>query len=148
MKRMKRLFLVLAVAGILAAGAGAHGQGDKIVPDLKISAHAVVHLNYTFGITPAAVTVKRGTTVIWMNDERSAAEIQFTGRQVTLACKSPVHFIVNDKGSFTSNQIPQGGVASLCFVEKGTFDYVVRRETPPTAPVESPKEFKGKIVIE
>jgi plastocyanin len=148
MKTMKQLVLLLTMALCLGTGISAHGQGDNIVPEVKISAHSVVHLNYTFGVAPATVTIKRGTTVIWMNDERSAAAIQFTGRQVTLACKSPVHFIVDDKGSFTSDKIPQGGVASLCFVEKGAFEYIVKRDTPPTAPGEAPREFKGKVIVE
>jgi plastocyanin len=139
--------LTLAVFCVFTCmNAGA--QDEKIVPEMKITGHKVIRLNYTFGVDPATATIKKGTTVIWMNDSRSPAEIEFTGKQVTLACKSPVHFVVNDKGSFTSNKIPQGAVASLCFVEKGEFDYTVRRETPQTAPYEAPKESKGKIIVE
>lgn len=124
------------------------GSEEKIVPEMKISGHKVVSLNYTFGASPSTVRAKRGTTVIWMNDSRSSAIISFTGKPVTLACKSPVHFVVDEQGSFTSNEIPPGAVASLCFVEKGTFDYKIIQQTPQTAPTQSPREFKGTIIIE
>ena len=126
----------------------AHGQDQKIVSEMKISGHKVISLNYTFGASPSTVTVKKGTTIIWMNDGRSAATIKFTGKQVTLACKSPVHFVVDEQGSFTSNEIPPGAVASLCFVEAGTFDYTVTQQTPQTEPTKAPRESKGKIIIE
>ncbi len=124
------------------------GSEEKIVPEMKISGHKVVSLNYTFGASPSTVRAQRGTTIIWMNDSRSSAIITFTGKPVTLACKSPVHFVVNEQGAFTSNEIPPGAVASLCFVEKGTFDYTIIQQTPQTAPTQAPREFKGTIIIE
>ncbi len=151
MKTIKTFFLMLAIivsSMVILSFNSAEGQDGKIVPELKISGYKVIYLSYNFGAAPATVRVKKGTTVIWMNDDRSAAKIKFTGKQVTLACKSPVHFVVDEQGSFTSNVIPQGAVASLCFVEKGTFDFTVTREAPPTAPIEAPKEFKGKIIVE
>ena len=115
---------------------------------MKGTGHQVIRLNYTFGVDPAKVTVQKGTTVIWMNSGRSIAKIKFTGKQVTLACKSPVHFLVDEAGSFTSNEIPQGAVASLCFVEKGTFDYTVTQETPAQNPTAAPRVSKGHILVE
>ena len=126
----------------------AQGQEQKIAPELKVSGHKVILLNYTFGASPSTITAKKGTTIIWMNDGRSAATIKFTGKQVTLACKSPVHFVVDEQGSFTSNKIPPGAVASLCFVEAGTFDYTVTQQTPQTEPTKAQRESKGKIIIE
>jgi plastocyanin len=151
MKFMKKVWLVLIVAcfcfGLLLPLNSVPAQGEKIAPELKTSGHKVISLKYSFGATPSAVTVQKGTTVIWMNDGRSNAKIKFIGKQVTMACKSPVHFVGDEQGSFTSNEIPPGAVASLCFVEKGQFDYVVTQETPQTAPTQAPKEFKGKIIV-
>ena len=146
----KLLWLVLSiiVCFLFFPFRDVQGQDQKIVPEMKISGHKVISLNYTFGASPSTVTASRGTTIIWMNDGRSAAVIKFTGKQVTLACKSPVHFVVDEQGTFTSNEIPPGAVASLCFVEKGTFAYTVTRETPQTEPTQPPKEFKGTIIIE
>ena len=152
MKFIIKAWPVLIVAcfcfGTLLPLNSATAQNEKIAPELKTSGHRVITLKYSFGATPAAVTVQKGTTVIWMNDGRSNAKIKFIGKQVTIACKSPVHFVVDEQGSFTSNVIPPGAVASLCFVENGDFDYVVTQETPQTDPTQAPKEFKGKIIVQ
>ena len=143
------LALCMIVCSIMVFSfCNAQTQDQKIVPEMKVSGHKVISLNYTFGASPSTVTANKGTTIIWMNDGRSAAVIKFTGKQVTLACKSPVHFVVDEQGSFTSNEIPPGAVASLCFVEAGTFDYTVTRQTPQTEPTKAPRESKGKIIIE
>jgi plastocyanin len=152
MKFMKKDWPVLIVVclcfGLLLPLHNLSAQGDKIKPELKTSDHKVISLKYTFGPTPATATVKQGTTVIWMNGGRSSAKIKFTSKQVAIACKSPVHFVVDEQGTFISNEIPPGAVARLCFVEKGKFDYIVTQETPQTAPTEAPKEFKGKIIVQ
>jgi hypothetical protein len=61
---------------------------------------------------------------------------------------------VNDDGSFISDRIPEDSVASLCFVEKGEFSYVMRNvgEKPfpgRTFPARSDiKEFRGTIIVQ
>jgi len=152
MKFMKKVWLVMVLACfcfvMLLPLNSVPAQVDKIAPELKTSGHRVITLKHSFGATPSTVTVQKGTTVIWMNDGRSNAKIKFIGKQVTMACKSPVHFVVDEQGSFNSNAIPPGAVASLCFVENGDFDYVVTQETPQTEPTQAPKEFKGKIIVQ
>jgi plastocyanin len=148
MKAIRLFCLVLAMGAMLFAVTSAQAQNEKIVPEMKGTSHQVIRLNYTFGVDPAKVTVAKGTTVIWMNSGRSNANIKFTGKQVTMACKSPVHFVVDEAGSFTSNDIPPGAVASLCFVEKGMFDYTVTQETPLQDPTAAPKVSKGKLIVE
>jgi plastocyanin len=148
MKTIRFFCLLLAMAGMLFAVTSVQAQNEKIVPEMQGTGHQVIRLNYTFGVDPAKVTIARGTTVIWMNSGRSNAKIKFTGKQVTMACKSPVHFLVDEAGSFTSNDIPPGAVASLCFVEKGAFDYTVTQETPAQNPTAAPRESKGKLIVE
>jgi len=63
--------------------------------------------------------------VIWLNRSRHPIEILFLNKQVVLACGSPVNFIVGKGGAYESAKIPFGGTASLCFLEKGRFDYKV-----------------------
>jgi len=142
---LSSMFVVMSCASLYASD-----TKDKIVPEKNIKAHKIIRLHYMGGITPTEITVEPGTTVIWVNDSRSPVEIQFEGQQVTMACKSPVHFIVDEKGSFVSDRIPQGSVASLCFVEKGEYTYVARKA--PTGSTyerrESVKEFKGKVIVE
>ena len=102
------------------------------------------------GIYPQEAKVKAGTTVIWVNTTGDYVEIFFSGKQVEVACKSPVHFIANpSEGGFYSDRIPPGAVASLCFLEKGAFEYTVvpaKLVYRPQAPIG--KENKGTITVE
>jgi plastocyanin len=149
----KNIFMIIVgiiVCCVFSASVYAEEVKGKIQPTLDIKAHQLIRLNYLAGISPADVTVQAGTTVIWMNDARAMVQLQFEGQQVTMACKSPVNFIVDDKGSFISNLIPQGSVASLCFVEKGTYNYVFRKAPQGSTyqTRESIKEYKGMITVE
>lgn len=135
--------LLFAVCSVQAQTEG------KVVPEKKISGHQVIRIDKSVGLNPKLVMIKPGTTVIWMNQSESIAEIQFRGKAVTLACKSPTHFIVDEEGSFVSNRIPQSAVASLCFVEKGTYNYVLRRGPRATAAVKTDlPEVHGTIVVD
>jgi plastocyanin len=124
-------------------------KSEKIQPEKKIAGTQIIRLHSSGGINPVKATVVPGTTVIWINEADSPVEIQFEGKQLTMACQNPVHFVIDDKGSFISNNIPLGAVASLCFIEKGEFNYVVRRALKPSQSYkESPAEFKGKITVQ
>ena len=126
------------------------GEQDKIVEGKKIKEHKIIRLHYIGGITPSELTVEPGTTVIWVNDSRAVVEIKFEKKQVTMACKSPVHFIIDEDGSFVSDRIPMGSVASLCFVEKGEFTYLARKAITQGGTYqyrESVQEFKGKVIV-
>lgn len=153
---MKKVWLVLVAASLCLAfilplsDAGAQTEKtDKIQPEKKIVGTQIIRLGDMGNINPSVATVKPGTTVIWINEAASPVEIQFSGKQVTMACQNPVHFVVDDKGSFISNNIPMGAVASLCFIEKGEFNYIARRALKPSQSYKTtPSEFKGKIVVE
>jgi hypothetical protein len=122
---------------------------DRVVPEKKIAGHQVIQLDKISGLDPKLAMVKSGTTVIWFNRTDSIAEIQFTGKAVTLACKNPTHFIVDDEGSFVSDRIPPSAVASLCFIEKGTYNYVLKRGPRSSAAVKTDlPDVNGTIVVE
>jgi len=155
MKAMRKIGLVMAVClccGLIIATDNAFSQAeksDKIQSEKKIEGAQIIYMGVLGKINPAMATVKPGTTVIWVNQADSPVEIQFEGKQVTMACQNPVHFVVDDKGSFISNNIPMGAVASLCFIEKGDFNYVVRRALKPSQSYkETPKEFTGKVTVQ
>jgi len=151
MKSVKVVALVIAVLSLMTTGLQAQEKKDQIVPEANIKETKIIRLHYMGGITPPELKVKPGTTVVWVNDSRAMLELQFEGKQVTLACKSPVHFNIDENGSFISDRIPQDSVASLCFVEKGEFTYVARKAPSGTADQprqQSVKEFKGKIIVE
>ncbi len=150
MTKKSVLLILLPIFLLLFTGNGlAEDKKSKIVPEEAIKATQIIRLHYSGGITPPVVEIEPGTTVIWINDSRAPIEMQFQGKQVTLACKSPVHFIIDDEGSFISNRIPQGSVASLCFVEMGEFHYVARVVTTGAAATDfrSDQEFKGLVIV-
>jgi plastocyanin len=113
----------------------------------------VIRLHHTTGIRPDTLTVNRGTTVIWINETMSPATIRFIDKRITTACENPVHFVKDADGSFMSDHIPFGSVASLCFIEKGTYKYTATCETRMVTEVqkgkiESGKTFEGTIIVE
>jgi len=123
--------------------------GSRIVADQDRKEIKIIRLHAFGGISPAEAVIKPGTTVVWVNDSRVPLELQFQGTQVTLACKSPVHFVVNAEGSFVSDRIPEDSVASLCFVEKGEFPYVLHNAGGTPYPSRTDiKEFRGTIIVQ
>jgi plastocyanin len=145
-----RKIIAVCLGLILISVFSAQAQPEgKVVPEKKIPGHQVIQLDKISGLDPTLAMVKAGTTVIWLNRTNSIAEIQFTGKAVTLACKSPTHFIVDDEGSFVSDRIPPNAVASLCFVEKGTYNYVLKRGPRSSAAVKTDlPDVNGTIVVE
>ena len=148
---MKNYFLLLSVALFLYADAGVAGEQppvrgvvEKTGVDLK---QQVVRIRGYEGVSPLNLFIEPATVVIWLNQYQGRIKIAFLSKKVTLACKSPVNFLFNKQGVFESNSVEFGAVASLCFVESGTFDYVIER-----APVSSTAKyegfrFEGKIIV-
>ena len=88
----------------------------------------IVTIDYN-GLSPETITSEPGTAVIWVNHSRFPIEILFLEKKVLLACGSPVNFSISTDGVYESNKIPSGGTASLCFMEKGTYEYQVNPST-------------------
>jgi hypothetical protein len=61
-----------------------------------------------------------------VNQFRSPVEILFVDKKVVSACGAPVNFFIGKDGAYESAKIPQGGTASLCFTEKGEYEYTIR----------------------
>ena len=130
---------------VLCSVTTAYGEDKATTPDIQ---HKIVRLYETGGVEPQQLTVQPGTTVIWINESKSLAEIEFTDKKVTLACGSPVRFVVDDRGTYVSEKIFRGTVASLCFTEAGEFEYAVKREPRRSAAVPAePPVIKGKIIV-
>jgi plastocyanin len=153
MTRLKRSMIIMA-AVLFSLASVASGSADtntgKIVPQMNNREVKIIRVNAVTGINPEVLTVDRGTTVIWINESESSVYMQFEGKQVTLACKSPVHFVVDEQGSFISDRVPAGSVASLCFVEKGEYTYVMRKVllfSPAPEARQKNNNFKGKIIV-
>lgn len=147
---MRRKCLVMSVAlcmGIFFLN-GLSRAAEEEPAEIKI-VNEIVRISAKEGAFPAALTSQPGTTVIWVNNSRSTLEVLFLDKKVTLACGSPVNFFVGQSGAYESGKIPYGGTASLCFTEKGTYEYVVSVSRTYYTPALGglAKEHRGTITI-
>ena len=119
---------------------------EEQTEQLKI-VNKIIIINEYEEVRPLSVTTKTGTTVIWVNHSRTPVEILFLDKRVTVACGSPVNFFVGKGGAYESGKIPFGSTASLCFLEKGTYEYMIKSSrTFYMKQIE--RDVKGKIEIE
>ena len=112
--------------------------------ELKVS-NKIISVSTNQGLQPTTLESGPGTTVIWVNHSRDPVEILFLDKKVTLACGTPVNFFIGKDGAYESAKIPFGGTASLCFTEKGKFDYVFKSSS--TFYPLSEREYRGIIWI-
>ena len=137
------IFMVVTVSSMAAAQEQPASSNDS---SHKIE---VVRITSLLGMKPETVPVKKGTTVVWVNQLSGGVEIVFTAKQITTACMSPTNFTLTKEGSFKSGMIPPKGVASLCFIENGKFDYVVStKAVRDSSPAQGVKPLTGRIVVE
>ena len=149
---MARRGLVIIVALCMGIGClnGLIFAAEEEAEDLKVTVtNKIVRISAKEGAVPSNLTSTPGTTVIWVNNARSTLEVLFLDKKVTLACGSPVNFFVGENGAYESGKIPYGGTASLCFTEKGTYEYVVTVTTTYYKPAFGglEKQHKGVIII-
>lgn len=144
---MKKVILSIAVCGLIGAvlfGNAAAGEVQKLQTQ-------IVRIQGDAGVEPLNLVITPGTVVVWLNEYKIApVEVLFPDKKVTLACQSPVNFNISKDGTYVSNSIPYGGVASLCFIEKGTFKYEIYRAAPSMrqqGQLGNPFRFEGKIVV-
>ena len=124
MKREKLTVLIMLLIGFFYFTGLIFAEKEQ-TEELKII-NRVVRTHAEEGVMPASLTSTPGTTVIWVNQSRTPAEILFLDKKVVLACGSPVNFFVGKDGAYESGKLPFGGTASLCFTEKGKYEYIVR----------------------
>jgi plastocyanin len=121
-------------------------EEEEQTEQLKI-VNKIIIINEYEEVRPLTLTTKTGTTVIWVNHSRTPVEILFLDKKVTVACGSPVNFFVGKGGAYESGKIPFGSTASLCFLEKGTYEYMIKSSrTFYMKQIE--RDAKGKIMIE
>jgi plastocyanin len=124
MKRKKLTVLSMLVIGFFCF-TGLSFAAEEKEEAMKLM-NKVVMVHAEEGATPASLTSPPGTTVIWVNQSPTTTEILFLDKKVVLACGSPVNFFVGKDGAYESGKLPFGGTASLCFTEKGKYDYIIR----------------------
>jgi plastocyanin len=101
---------------------------EKKIDKIKIT-NRLISIRDVERAKPATLTSTPGTTVIWVNHSRFPIEILFLDKKVVLACGAPVNFFVGKDGAYESSKIPSGATASLCFMEKGKYEYKVKSST-------------------
>ena len=146
MKKCLFVILLCCLGFCFSAGISPAAEGEEKKEQAKI-VNKIVIINEYEEVTPLVVTSIPGTTIVWVNNSRSPVEILFYDKEVTMSCGSPINFFVGRGGAYESNKIPFGATASLCFVENGTFEYMIKSSrTFYMKRLE--RESKGKIVIE
>jgi plastocyanin len=144
MKKKNLIIMVTVLIGVfLLTGLTIADEEKK--EGLKI-VNKIIVLHEREGAKPATSKSEAGTTVIWVNHSKSPLEIVFLDKKVVLACGSPVNFIVGKSGAYESAKIPFGGTASLCFVEKGRYEYLIKVARPYYAS-DINRDNQGVIVI-
>jgi plastocyanin len=137
--------LGLALLGLTGAGAA-----EKAPAKTEVLPTVVIWVDANLKLTSAEAKIKPGTTLIWVNSGDQDIEITFPGKPVEQACKSPVNFINDEKvGGFYSHRLPRGSVASLCFLDKGHYDYfVLPYRSASTEPEVLQKKTHGMVIVE
>ena len=153
MKAIRGLLLVACIGLILIPFNTAMAKEEGATQEQTLTGHQVIKINYPNGINPETLKVNRGTTVIWLNEATAPVSIAFTSKEITTACENPVNFKKDTLGAFTAKKVKFGAVASICFIEKGTYQYKVTRPSQMKAAgqkgaIEAGKEFMGTIVVE
>ena len=134
------LFLVFFSLSELTVAAGKEKASLKVI-------NKIVIINKYEEVKPITITSPPATTVIWVNHSRTPVEILFLDKKVTSACGSPVNFFAGKNGAYESGKIPFGGTASLCFLEKGKYNYLITSSR--TFYIKQiARENKGLITIE
>jgi plastocyanin len=114
---MKRWLIALLVVAVAVTGISlvAYAQAKTKIVSIGAS-----------GPTPKTATIAKGTTVVWLNTMNDNVSIFFSkGKEVEAVCAAPTRFSLDSEGKYNSGPIPQGGTASVCFVEAGKYSYEV-----------------------
>ena len=142
MKRVTSILFITTALAVLIAGSSFAASDEE-----KPSGHSLVVVSLNSepdGITPNPAKVKLGDTVVFHNNAQGSATIAFVTR-IGLACAAPVNFYADLLGNYETSRIAEGAIASICFIEPGTYEYEVKRLV--TKPGQEPFEMISKGAI-
>jgi len=135
----KGIFVLLVMGAVLLTGLGPAVTAAE-------DGQALVVLKGDFQtISPDPLKVKQGATIIWVNEGKEPISILIKTK-VGIACKNPVNFYADLFGYYETGQILPGATASICFIDKGKFEYEVKRMIGKEKPVE--KILPASIIVE
>lgn len=112
------LFMICSLlAGFKGSVVAGDDQATKVVVSVKGMPDAL-------SVDP--VKLKKGHTVIWMNEEEGDITIRFITK-LGIACGAPTNFYADLFGYYETTPIQPGGTASICFIRDGKYEYEVKR---------------------
>ena len=89
-------------------------------------------------VIPSNATISLGTVVIWVNESSEMAKIQFSNiNNQASSCDGSTRFNTDMK-QVISAEVPFAGLESICLIQKGEFNYIVKRGS---------HKLEGKIII-
>lgn len=90
-------------------------------------------------IVPSTATIPIGTVVVWVNEDPETANIQFFNKDHSVSsCDGSARFR-SDPGKVISVEVPFAKLESICLIQKGEFNYTVKRGN---------RTLDGKIIIQ
>jgi hypothetical protein len=98
-------------------------------------------------ISPDLIEIEKGDTVIWFNQGVQPVRVRFL-TSLGIVCSPIIHFNSDLNGIFVSDEIPQGGFASLCLINQGVFDYEVVRLNNKGKELWQSNVMRGKAIVE
>jgi len=119
--------------------------GEDMILDTNL--HQVVIKDSEQGPCPDLIEVGKGDTVIWYNQGPSPLRIRFLSA-LGIICAPIINFNGDIDGIFISDEIPQGGIASLCLIDEGVFDYEVVRLNNEGQKLGHLNIMQGKVIVE
>jgi len=108
----------------------------------------VMSFLFLTGVTPSAQEEAEEMELI--TKTVFIVKIHFINKKVALACGSPSNFSIGEDGTYETARTPRGGTASLCFLEKGKYTYIVtssRTLVLEYGKQKKRKESRGTIII-
>lgn len=123
MMRVRRILLFLVAFSMMTAAAVVLCSTDGV---LAGETPKIIALKGEGEKTPESLTAKLGTTIVWHNEGPGPVTIKFITK-IGIACAAPMNFYADLLGYYETSAVPQGGTASLCFIEEGTYEYEVKR---------------------
>ena len=109
--------------------------------------HQVVIKDSDQGLYPYLVEAGKGDTVVWYNQGVSPVRIRFLSA-LGIICAPIINFNGDSDGIFISDEIPRGGIASLCLIDEGVFEYEVVRLNNGDQELGHSNIMQGKVIVE
>ena len=118
--------------------------GDLVNPSPNI--HKIILTHARDGISPDAIRIEKGDTIVWINQDEEPVVIRFLP-EVGIVCSPIINFYADLSGFYKTGPIRQGGTAGLCFISSGEYTYEVRRLVRKGTGKPTEQVLQGKVFV-